>query len=106
MFIVVCYNITSILSFDQCEQCGKWLEPTDTLSHEISGRRIIIDTKFNSIVTKGWYRDETLCSGYIYQIYTQPIQLFEGLQSMSEPPTDATLEVALQALRLAATDSI
>ena len=29
-----------------------------TLSHEKSGRRIIIDTKFNSIVKKGWYRDE------------------------------------------------
>ena len=41
-----------------------------TLSHESSGRRIIIDTKFNSIVAKGWYRDETLRSGYIYQIYT------------------------------------
>lgn len=41
-----------------------------TLSHDISCRRVIIDTKFNSIVTKGWYRDETLRSGYIYQIYT------------------------------------
>jgi len=33
------------------------------------GRRIIIDTKFNSIVTRGWYREKTLRSGYIYQIY-------------------------------------
>jgi 5-methylcytosine-specific restriction enzyme subunit McrC len=49
-----------------------------TLSHEISGRRIIIDTKFNSIVTKGWYRDETLRSGYIYQIYTY-LRSQEGL---------------------------
>ena len=40
-----------------------------TLSHEISGRRVIIDTKFNSIVSKGWYRSETIRSGYIYQIY-------------------------------------
>ncbi len=49
-----------------------------TLSHEISGRQIIIDTKFNSIVTKGWYRDETLRSGYIYQIYTY-LRSQEGL---------------------------
>ena len=34
------------------------------------GYRVVIDTKFNSILTKGWYRDQTLRSGYIYQIYT------------------------------------
>ena len=33
------------------------------------GRRIVIDTKFNSIITSGWYREETLRSGYVYQIY-------------------------------------
>lgn len=31
--------------------------------------RIVIDTKFNSITTSGWYRDETLRSGYLYQMY-------------------------------------
>jgi 5-methylcytosine-specific restriction enzyme subunit McrC len=39
------------------------------LDHPISGRRIVIDTKFTSIVTNGWYREETLRSGYVYQIY-------------------------------------
>jgi 5-methylcytosine-specific restriction enzyme subunit McrC len=39
------------------------------LDHVASGQRIVIDTKFISIVTKGWYRSETLRSGYIYQIY-------------------------------------
>ncbi len=39
------------------------------LDHAPSGRRIVIDTKFTSIVTSGWYREETLRSGYIYQIY-------------------------------------
>ena len=34
-----------------------------------SARRIVIDTKFNSILAKGWHRDETLRSGHIYQIY-------------------------------------
>lgn len=39
------------------------------LDHAPSGRRIVIDTKFASIVTNGWYREETLRSGYVYQIY-------------------------------------
>jgi 5-methylcytosine-specific restriction enzyme subunit McrC len=39
------------------------------LDHSHSGRRIVIDTKFNSILTIGWYREETLRSGYIYQVY-------------------------------------
>ncbi len=32
-------------------------------------RRIVIDTKFTSIITKGQYREETLNSGYLYQMY-------------------------------------
>jgi 5-methylcytosine-specific restriction enzyme subunit McrC len=39
------------------------------LNHPDAGHRIVIDTKFNSIVTGGWYREETLRSGYLYQIY-------------------------------------
>lgn len=39
------------------------------LDHLLIGRRIVIDTKFTSIVTDGWYREETLRSGYLYQIY-------------------------------------
>jgi 5-methylcytosine-specific restriction enzyme subunit McrC len=30
---------------------------------------VIVDTKFTAITTKGWYRDETLKAGYLYQIY-------------------------------------
>lgn len=39
------------------------------LDHVAGGRRIVIDTKFNSIVTKGWFREESVRSGYVYQIY-------------------------------------
>ena len=39
------------------------------LDHYGEERRIIIDTKFTSILTRGWYREETLRSGYIYQMY-------------------------------------
>ena len=39
------------------------------LDHRDKKRRIIIDTKFNSIITRGWYRDKTMRSAYMYQIY-------------------------------------
>ena len=40
------------------------------LDHQPSGRRIVIDTKFTSILKSGWYRDETLSNAHLYQIYT------------------------------------
>lgn len=42
---------------------------TDILVDAPDGRRMIVDTKFTAITTKGWYRDETLKAGYLYQIY-------------------------------------
>lgn len=39
------------------------------LDHDGLGRRIVIDTKFTSIVTAGWYREQSLRSGYTYQMY-------------------------------------
>ena len=39
------------------------------LDHQTSGRRIVIDTKFTSILKPGRYRDETLSSGHLYQVY-------------------------------------
>ncbi len=39
------------------------------LDHIELGHRIVVDTKFNSVVTQGWYREETLRSGYLYQMY-------------------------------------
>ena len=39
------------------------------LEHRASGRRIVIDTKFTSILKAGRYGEETLRSGYLYQIY-------------------------------------
>lgn len=35
-----------------------------------TGQFLVIDTKFNSITKKGWYKDQTLRSGYLYQMYT------------------------------------
>ena len=39
------------------------------LDHVDVGRRIVIDTKFNSVLSRGWYRNEGIRSGYMYQIY-------------------------------------
>lgn len=39
------------------------------LSNFAAGRRIIIDTKFNMILAPGRYREESIRSGYLYQIY-------------------------------------
>ena len=39
------------------------------LDHHASSRRIVIDTKFTSILKKGQYREKALSSGYMYQLY-------------------------------------
>jgi 5-methylcytosine-specific restriction enzyme subunit McrC len=43
------------------------------LEHSVSSgagpRRIVIDTKFTSVTKSGQYREATLASGYVYQIY-------------------------------------
>ncbi len=39
------------------------------IDHPPTRRRIVIDTKFTSIVTSSRFREETLRSGYLYQIY-------------------------------------
>jgi 5-methylcytosine-specific restriction enzyme subunit McrC len=40
------------------------------IDNRISNELLVIDTKFNAVTTKGWHREETLRSGYIYQMYT------------------------------------
>lgn len=42
---------------------------TDITLDAPDNRRIVIDTKFTAIVTKGWYREESLKSAYLYQLY-------------------------------------
>ena len=55
------------------------------LENKIEHRRIVIDTKFNSILRKGWYRPKTLRSGYLYQIYA-----YLRSQEASENPLNDT----------------
>ena len=39
------------------------------LTNKDQGRRIVIDTKFNALLTRGSYEKEILRSAYIYQMY-------------------------------------
>ncbi len=39
------------------------------LDNAMLARRIVVDTKFAAILSKGWYREESLRSQYLYQIY-------------------------------------
>lgn len=40
------------------------------IDRKSTDERLVIDTKFNSVTISGWHREETLRSGYIYQMYT------------------------------------
>lgn len=39
------------------------------LKNKAKKRTLVIDTKFNSVLVKGYYRESTLRSGYLYQMY-------------------------------------
>ena len=55
-----------------------------------TGRRIVIDTKFNSILTSGWYREDSLRSGYLYQMYAY-LRSQEGRGDASADAADGLL---------------
>lgn len=61
------------------------------LDHHDSKRRIVIDTKFNSITTHGWYRENSLRSEYIYQIYTYLRSQEDSGDTLSEKSTGLLL---------------
>ena len=42
---------------------------TDIVLDTPLGHRIVIDTKFTSMVTRGWYRESSLKTNYLYQMY-------------------------------------
>ncbi|HCG6987470.1 5-methylcytosine-specific restriction endonuclease system specificity protein McrC [Vibrio parahaemolyticus] len=45
------------------------METDIIIDQRLRNERLIIDTKFNSLTKKGRYREKTLRSGYIYQMY-------------------------------------
>ncbi|WP_140987205.1 5-methylcytosine-specific restriction endonuclease system specificity protein McrC [Asticcacaulis tiandongensis] len=58
-----------------------------TLEHKALGQRIIIDTKFTSILAQSQHREAVLKSGYIYQLYTY-------LRSQERPDDPLSLNAA------------
>ena len=64
------------------------------LDHAATGRRIVIDTKFTSIVITGWHREETLRSGYLYQIYAY-LQSQVGCDALADHASGLLLHPAI-----------
>ncbi len=62
---------------------------TDISLSAPDGHRIVIDTKFTAIVTRGWYREESLKSGYLYQLYAY-LRSQERLGDVDSPWNCAT----------------
>lgn len=58
---------------------------------ERGNRRIVIDTKFTSIVTTGQYGNETFKSGNIYQLYAY----LRSQENATDPPSQDSLGVLL-----------
>ena len=49
-----------------------------TIENKTIGKHIVIDTKFNSVLIKGWHRESSIRSQYIYQMYAY-LRSQEGL---------------------------
>ena len=64
------------------------------LDYTDSGRRIIIDTKFTSILKPGNYRAQTLASSHIYQIYAY-LRSQEGRDSLADTASGILLHPAV-----------
>ena len=58
-------------------------------------RRIVIDTKFTSILTKGWYREESLKSGYLYQMYAYLRSQVGGGDTLADKASGLLLHPAI-----------
>ena len=64
------------------------------LDHTASDRRIIIDTKFTSILKSGFHRAQTLASPHIYQIYAY-LRSQEGRDSLADTASGILLHPAV-----------
>ncbi len=57
---------------DKSENIDKYfpkMELDIVLTNKEQNKKIVIDTKFTTLFKKGWYRDTSLSSAYIYQMY-------------------------------------
>ncbi len=57
------------LSSENMENFLPQMELDIVLINKAQNKKIVIDTKFTTLFKKGWYRDTSLSSAYIYQMY-------------------------------------
>lgn len=67
------------------------------LENRKESRRLIMDTKFNQVLITGWYREETLRSGYLYQIYAYLRSQEQAADPLSLTATGILLHPAIGA---------
>lgn len=67
------------------------------IDHAPSRRRIVIDTKFNALLTRGWHREETVRSAYLYQIYAY-LRSQVGTDDLSEGASGILLHPSVGAM--------
>ena len=67
------------------------------LDHPASGRRVVIDTKFNRILAKSRYREASLRSGYLYQIYAY-LRSQEGADPLADTACGLLLHPAVDGM--------
>jgi 5-methylcytosine-specific restriction enzyme subunit McrC len=57
-------------------------------------QRLVIDTKFTGVFGRGWHREQTLRSGYVYQLYAY-LRSQEGRDDPDAPWADAAAGLLL-----------
>ena len=57
-------------------------------------QRLVIDTKFTGVFTRGWYREQSLRAGYVYQLYAY-LRSQEGRDDPAAPWADSAAGLLL-----------
>ena len=64
------------------------------IDHRDRPQRLVIDTKFTGILTRGWYREQSLRAGYVYQLYAY-LRSQEGRDDRAAPWADSAAGLLL-----------
>ena len=64
------------------------------IDHRDRPQRLVIDTKFTGVFTRGWYREQSLRSGYVYQLYAY-LRSQEGRDDQAAPWADSAAGLLL-----------
>jgi 5-methylcytosine-specific restriction enzyme subunit McrC len=64
------------------------------IDHRDRPQRPVIDTKFTGVFTRGWYREQSLRAGYVYQLYAY-LRSQEGRDDPAAPWADSAAGLLL-----------